>query len=51
MTASISYHLYSYLNTLPDIDLTLIRGIYLESHSFNLGFSILWSTGFVGLVE
>lgn len=51
MTASISQGLQGYLNTLPNLDLTLISDIYLESHPFQLDFSILWSTGFVGLAE
>ena len=38
ITASISQGLQDYLNTLPNLDLTLISGIYLESHPFQLDF-------------
>ena len=51
MTASISQGLQGYLNTLPNLDLTLISDIYLEIYTFQLDFSILWSTGFVGQAE
>ena len=30
---------------LPNLDSTLINGIFLESYSFHLDFPILWSTG------
>lgn len=51
MTDSISQGLQGYLNTLPNLDLTLISDIYLEIYTFQLDFSILWSTGFVGQAE
>ena len=34
------------LFSLPDLDLSLVSGICLESHPFPLDFPVLWSTAF-----
>jgi hypothetical protein len=36
MTASTSFGLQDYLNSLADLDLTLVTCIYLQNHSFHL---------------
>jgi hypothetical protein len=46
MTASISYGLYGYLNSLLDLGLTLLSGISLENRPFHYDFPMLWNTGF-----
>jgi hypothetical protein len=38
--------LYGYLDSLSNLDLTLVSGIYLENHLNHLDFQMLWSTGF-----